>query len=120
MLAIPTKFTPNIVRNVVEPDKPGVYALGNDRNGFKVGYVGRSDACLQSRLANHNYLYHFDYFIFKYAENVKDAFYFECHFWHASQDKQITNLIHPASPKNSRLKCPYCSFANGISKLFAM
>lgn len=120
MLAIPMKFTPSVIRAIVLPDKPGVYALGNDENGFKVGYVGRSDYCLQNRLATHNHLYSFDYFIFKYASCVEEAFELECRFWHASKEKKITNQIHPASPTNSGLRCPYCSFAEHMIKMFAV
>ena len=123
MLAIPRKFTPEIVKSVVsQPNRTGVYILGNNVNGFKVGYVGRSDNCLQSRLINHNHLDNFDYFIFKYTRNVNDAFLQECQYWHASSDADahLANVIHPASPKKSGLKCPYCQFAIDITKVFAM
>ncbi|PGQ49745.1 hypothetical protein COA20_05330 [Bacillus thuringiensis] len=79
MLAISRKFTPEIVKSVVShPNRTGVFILGNNVNGFKVGYVGSSDNCLQLRLINHNHLYSFDYFIFNYTYNIKDAFFQEC------------------------------------------
>lgn len=121
MLAIPRKFTPEIVKGVVsQTNRTGVYILGNNVNGFKVGYVGRSDNCLQSRLINHNHLYNFDYFIFKYTRDIRDAFFQECQYWHTSFDAHLANVIHPASPKKSGLKCPYCQFASDITKVFAM
>lgn len=120
MLAIPRKFTPVVIKDVVKPNEPGVYALGHDDNGFKIGYVGRSDQCLQSRLATHNHLYQFDYFIFKYASSIYEAYYYECQFWHACNDTEIANIIHPASPSNSALSCPYCNFAKNMSKLFVI
>lgn len=120
MFALPRKFTPEIVKSVVsQPNRTGVYVLGNDLNGFKVGYVGRSDRCLRTRLISHNHLYNYDYFIFKYTRNIKDAYLHECQYWHVSQDNHLANVIHPASPKNSGLKCPYCGFANDITRMFA-
>jgi hypothetical protein len=121
MLAIPRNFTPDIVKRVVsQPNRIGVYILDNNVNGFKVGYVGRSDICLQSRLISHNHLYNFDYFIYRYTLNIKDAFLQECQYWHASHDVHLVNIMHPASPKHSGLKCPYCKFANEITKVFAI
>jgi GIY-YIG catalytic domain len=120
MLAVPRIFTPESVRGIIKENKPGVYALGNDANGFVVGYVGRSDSCLQTRLSTHNHLYRFDYFIFKYALSINEAFKLECEYWHASKEKQIANLIHPASPSNSGMKCPYCDFAAQMNKFFAV
>jgi hypothetical protein len=54
---LPRRFTPEVVRLVVEPGWPGAYALGRSREDqFEIGYVGRSNTCLQNRLVTHNYL----------------------------------------------------------------
>lgn len=116
-LATPYRLTPSVVRAEVEPGRVGAYALGNDRGGFKVGYVGRSDACLQTRLAYHNHAQHFDYFVFRYATNDIEAFYLECEFWHYCHKLRIRNSIHPASPQGSGLRCPFCSFATQIGDM---
>jgi len=63
----------------MEPGRPGAYALGYSREGqFEIGYVDRSDTCLQSRLVTDNYLWRFDYFIFQQAKNEYEAYALEC------------------------------------------
>ena len=117
--AIPRLLLPHIVRDVVVPGKPGTYVLGNDKNGFVPGYIGRSETCLQTRLATHNKLYEFDYFLFRYAENTVDAFFQECEFWHACQELVMSNRIHPAAPHGSCLECPFCHFARNVGLMLA-
>jgi len=115
---LPRRFTPEVVRLVVEPGRPGAYALGHSRVGqFEIGYVGRSDTCLQNRLVTHNYLWRFDYFIFQQAADEYEAYALECEFWHSFKD-QVRNLIHPASPQGSGLGCQYCGFASSIVRLY--
>jgi len=115
---LPRRFTPEVVRLVVEPGRPGAYALGHSQEGqFEIGYVGRSDTCLQSRLVTHNHLWRFDYFIFLKAADEYEAYALECEFWHSFQD-QVRNLIHPASPQGSGLGCQYCGFASSIARLY--
>jgi len=110
--AVPLRFTPEVVRRAVELGRPGVYILGSDINGFVGGYVGRSDTCLRNRLATHNHLYKFDYFIFRYAANVSQAFRLECQYWHTYEHgMEVSNCIHPAAPHGSGSCCPYCEFA---------
>ncbi|MBD2211535.1 hypothetical protein H6G27_16925 [Nostoc linckia FACHB-104] len=110
---------PEVIRTDVEPCRPGVYVLGNECSGFMAHYIGRSDKCLQTRLLNHNYLYQFSYFIFRYASNPREAFYLECQLWHYYADlKHMYNKIHPASPADSAEKCPYCQFSEAMVTLF--
>jgi hypothetical protein len=117
-LATPYLWLPKVVRSEVEAERPGSYVLGNDQDGFEVGYVGRSDTCLRSRLLTHNRLYEFEYFLFRYASTPLDAFYQECEFWHACHDHNLTNAIHPAAPQGSRIGCPYCDFGNAMARMF--
>lgn len=118
MLLLPRRFTPEVVRLVVVPRRPGAYALGHNGEGrFEVGYIGRSDTCLQRRLASHNHMWRFEYFIFWHADNEYQAYALECEFWHSFKD-QVGNLIHPASPAGSRLVCNYCRFASSIEHFY--
>lgn len=110
-------FLPEVIRLVVKKGKAGVYALGDVVDDeFSVGYVGRSDTCLQTRLLSHNYLYDFSYFYFQYVETPAEAYAQEAGLWHACVDYgiPIRNRIHPDSPVNAHLKCPYCQSAEII------
>lgn len=111
----PILFLPQIVRAVVAEGRAGAYVLGSGSD-FKVGYVGRSDTCIQHRLATHNYLYRFDYFIFRYAASIEEAYLFECEAFHALDQNggTILNKYHPAAPHSSSMSCPYCDFAADI------
>lgn len=117
-LYTPYVFIPSVVREVVEPDQCGVYILGIDEDGFAGMYVGRSDNCIQKRLLTHNYLYTFDYFIFRYAETQEDAFGLECQLWHVYEEGlNLDNCIHPASPPHSGYICPYCHFSKHVTNI---
>lgn len=115
----PRLFLPEIVRSHVKPRRPGVYMIGNNEKGFDIKYIGRSDKCLQNRLATHNLLYKYDYFVFRYAKDPAHAYQLECQLWHSLPDRELRNAIHPASPKNSQLECPYCHFVWHINRILA-
>lgn len=115
-------YLPEVVRQVVAPGKSGVYMLGDMiENEFQIRYVGRSDSCLQTRLLNHNHLYKFSYFYFLYTDSPKEAFRLEAKWWHACVDFDIPiiNKIHPDSPGNAGLVCPYCQFAQSVKQSIA-
>ncbi len=110
-------FLPEVIRSCIEPMKPGVYMLGDVMDGkFVVGYVGRSDICLQKRLLTHNHLYEFSYFFFEYTQTSEEAYIKEAELWHNCVDYKIpiANKIHPDSPGNAHLQCPYCQMARSI------
>lgn len=112
-------FLPEVIRVVVGKGKAGAYALGDVVDGkFYVGYVGRSDTCLRTRLLSHNYLYDFSYFCFQCAKTPSEAFAQEAGLWHACVDYgiPIRNRIHPDSPVNAHMKCPYCQSAKIIKQ----
>jgi hypothetical protein len=114
-LWVPRLFLPSVIRLVVAPGQPGAYALGNDRHGFVAGYVGRSDTCLRSRLANHNHLYAFEYFVFRYSDGPEEAFAAECELYHVYRQLGVPlrNQVHPALPATSAdRRCPYCGFVS--------
>lgn len=119
LVATPQLFVPQVIRKVVKADCPGVYVLGNDKNGLDYGYVGRSDTCLRSRLLTHNHLYEYEYFIFTYAKNAQEAFWLESQWWHNCRGSGVSNLIHPASPSGTGLECPYCHFASHVKNALA-
>ena len=121
MLTTPYRFMPGVVREVVEPGRPGSYLLGYDDGGFRAGYAGRSDACLRNRLATHNHLYDYDYFIFRYARDEMEAYRQECESWHLleAEGGDVANRIHPAAPAGSGACCPYCEFGQHMDYLLA-
>jgi len=118
--AIPVAFLPPNIRKVVKGDKAGVYILGNEENGeFVPKYVGRSDYSIRHRLLTHNYMYNYEYFVFKYVRNTKEAFLTEAKWWHdcLNNELKIDNKIHPDSPNGIYIECPYCAFAKDMNEL---
>lgn len=105
------RFEPYIVRAVVPPKTAGVYQLARyDGSRLIVGYVGRSDVCLQQRLATHNLLCSFDYFWFRSERNAYQAFLSEALLWHELKgEAALLNSLHPAVPEGWELPCPYCA-----------
>ena len=113
---------PEVIRIAVEPNRSGVYALGDvEGDAFRVGYVGRSDHCLWTRLLTHNLLYKFSYFYFQYTATCQEAYYLESKWWHQCLDFGVLlqNKIHPDSPVNTAVACPYCQFATSVEQSFA-
>ena len=114
MTATPFRMTPDVIRKEVAKGIPGVYVLGDIEDGrFNYKYVGRSDTCLQTRLLTHDYLYEYSYFVFAYVKDSKKAFELESKWWHDCRNNGIAlrNQIHPDSPSNQLLYCPYCQFS---------
>lgn len=112
-------FSPKVVRSVVSRRSPGAYALGTVANGFIAGYVGRSDRCLQDRLASHELLGMYDYFLFRVTSTPETAYFAECELWHACKDLRVPleNRVHPATPRGLPSICPYCDFARRAARL---
>lgn len=107
------------IEKVITEVKPGNYAFGNirkkdGRDTFYPKYIGRSDTDLKQEIINQGInnmidpktkLPVFDCFKFVYSKNADEAYKKECIDYHAFK-KQLTNQIHPAIPKNSKVKCP--------------
>ena len=88
--------------------EPGVYILYKTKTG-PPRYVGRSDGSLYERLKQHlNEPY--KYYRFKQCTTKKDAFEWECKYWHKFQDSIDNSEVnwgnHPARPKNTSYYCP--------------
>ncbi|PFD44779.1 hypothetical protein [Bacillus cereus] len=103
------KFTPWLIKLLIPKGYKGSYILYSKNKQTVVPiYVGRSDTDLQRRLLKHPYLnvaHFFEYYIFDSAEK---AFLSEAALYHCFQD-DLKNVIHPAVPTHSLLKCPFCN-----------
>lgn len=99
--------TPAVVRALVPPDRPGVYMLLRMDVPF---YVGRSDNCLQTRLAGHPLLSMATHVSWKTCTTPQAAYQLESAWFHVlGQSAQLTNQIHPARPVGQPNSCPFCS-----------
>jgi hypothetical protein len=97
---------------------PGVYLLL--RGGSPV-YVGRSDTCVQTRLASHPYIGVAEHFVWQPCRSVRHAFHLEPYWFHALQDMGgAGNLIHPARPAGKEEPCPFCPQHNDVSITYAV
>ncbi|MEX5268882.1 GIY-YIG nuclease family protein [Kocuria sabuli] len=97
------RFTPATVRALVPARICGTYLLLDGENPV---YVGRSDACLRTRLASHNHRSSATHVLWEPARSPKNAYLLEAHWFH-QHDLQL-NQIHPASPAGQSLSCPFC------------
>lgn len=113
-------YVPSVVRMLVPSGMPGVYLLGRvtaTDNSFVPRYIGRSDFNLRQRLANHEKLPLTTHFCFHPCESIEESFTRECFYWHALCDEPwLLNSIHPDSPSQTGLQCPYCSASHQFSK----
>ena len=100
----------NIDSNVTK-ESAGNYALGyrDDKQIFRVQYVGRSDSDVATELKT--YLSNgYKRFKYSYATSPKAAFEEECRNYHDfGGKKELDNERHPRRPDDSGWKCPYCS-----------
>ncbi len=97
------RMTPRTIRALIPVATPGTYLLLSGRVPV---YVGRSDRCLQTRLAAHNHLHTVSHVVWEPARDQWAAFCLEAWWWHQHKDSLI-NKIHPAVP-NGRGPCPFC------------
>ncbi len=97
------------INRYVRMGRIGNYALGYKEDDiFYVCYVGRSDTDLNVRLKEHiDENSDYEYFKFKYAETVADAYMTECRNFHDFPNENNKN--HPAKPEDYVGKCPVCS-----------
>lgn len=98
------RLTPWLVRALIPARRSGSYVL---YRASRPSYVGRSDACLRSRLILHAYAHRGEFFSFQTHHSVVHGFTVECAIYHVLR-RQLTNLIHPDSPDNLALRCPFC------------
>lgn len=106
------RLKPWFIRALIPSGLIGTYVLYvNDSLGYRPVYTGRSDTDLRRRLINHplmGHATHFDYDVFNSPEK---AFIVECAKYHISTDIYL-NQIHPATPANSNIKCPFCNLSS--------
>ncbi len=101
----------SVSAHVLTAGSPGNYALGRrDGDGtFIVQYVGRSDACVRTRLTQWCDGKHAA-FKYSYASSPKAAFERECINYHDfGGSNSLENAVHPDRPAGSGWRCPRCS-----------
>lgn len=94
------------INKVVAANKIGNYGLGspNKEGLLMVGYVGRSDGRLRSRLLDHAQSGKYSHFKFSYATSVTEAYHKECRNYHDFKPKG--NSCHPDQPDGVDCRCP--------------
>ncbi|MBB3182297.1 hypothetical protein FHW64_006739 [Variovorax sp. Sphag1AA] len=98
---------PSVVRAFVPPGWPGVYMLLRMEVPF---YVGRSDNCIQTRLARHPLLPIATYVAWRTRESPLQAYRLESAWFHILRlTGALSNQIHPARPAGCPDSCPFCS-----------
>jgi hypothetical protein len=84
----------------------GGYMLFRHGEAF---YVGRSDYCLQTRLAEHALLGDATHVCWHTCGSPQQAFRFESYWYDALKPTgSLWNLIHPAKPHGDPRSCPFC------------
>ena len=108
---------PAVIRALVTAGTPGVYLLLRD--GRPV-YIGRSDTCVQTRLASHPHLGLATHFVWHPCRGPLHAFHVESYWFHLLQDQGgAANLIHPARPAGHGEPCPFCHVAENVSMILS-
>lgn len=99
--------TPSVVRALVPPNKAGVYMLLRMDVPF---YVGRSDNCIQTRLAVHPLLSTATHVAWETCTTPLQAYRLESAWFHTLRlTVELANQIHPARPAGDPSSCPFCS-----------
>jgi hypothetical protein len=101
------RFRQRVIRAIVPIRTRGAYLLLSGENPL---YIGRSDHCVQSRLAGHPLLGIATHFLWEPCGSSVRAFCLEA-FWYHRLAGELGGLIliHPASPVGSGFGCPFCS-----------
>lgn len=103
-LAIPAD--PGWLRVLIPSSVIGSYLLlDNDRPI----YVGRSDTCLQVRLANHELLGSASHVIWEVCSSARQAFHMESFWYDRLKPGGLLNQVHPARPAGHLWPCPFCT-----------
>ena len=94
------------VRAFVPAATAGVYMLLRDARPF---YVGRSDSCVQRRLAGHALLELASHVTWEPCADPVQAFRMESAWFHELRPRQtLLNRNHPARPAGLVNECPFC------------
>lgn len=97
------RLRPSTIRALVPQNTCGTYLL---LRGEIPIYVGRSDACLRTRLACHNHRLRATHVLWEIARTPRCAYMLEAYWFH-HHDLEL-NQIHPASPAGQSIICPFC------------
>lgn len=98
---------PAVLRALLPADKPGVYMLLRMGVPF---YVGRSDTCIQTRVADHPLLATATHVAWGACATPLEAYRLESAWFHTLRlSSELTNKIHPAHPAGQSSSCPFCS-----------
>lgn len=95
---------PPAIRAFIPAATAGVYMLLRDGEAF---YVGRSDSCVQSRLAGHALLGQASHVAWEPCASPLHAYRLESALFHALAPA-LVNRIHPARPVGWVHQCPFC------------
>jgi hypothetical protein len=100
------RFDRAVVRATIPASIVGVYCLLVEAIPV---YIGRSDRCLLTRLAQHPLENIATHFIWEPSRERWAAFCLESYWWHRlSEFPDLENRIHPARPKGIDRRCPHC------------
>lgn len=97
-------FTRRTVDAFVPLGVVGVYLLLNVERPV---YIGRSDQCLRTRLRSHGHYASATHIVWNVCRTPIEAFLLESTWFHALGLDKL-NRIHPARPRYSAVRCPYC------------
>ncbi len=107
------RFDSNVVRAMLPAGVIGAYLLL--RRNAPV-YIGRSDHCLRSRLANHPMLGRATHVAWEPCRGPFQAFCLEAFWYHRILTlDQHKNLVHPARPAHDERGCPFCSGSETVT-----
>lgn len=107
-----------VVRATVPPNTAGAYLL---MKGTHPIYVGRSDRCVQTRLASHPLIGSATHFVWEACPTPWQAFSLEAAwFHHLSGRPGFLNKIHPARAPNLISACPFCCTQDGLALAVAL
>jgi len=105
----PFRLRKSVIDAEVESGKVGNFALGREEgHEFHVGYVGRADEDLRSKLKEHMEMDEdLTHFKFTYADSPKKAFHKQAEEYHEfGGGKKLKNPGHPKPPSGMKLRCP--------------
>jgi hypothetical protein len=95
-----------VVRSLIPRGVIGTYLLL--RYGTAI-YVGRSDACLRTRLEAHPLLNAATHFLWEPCRAPLQAYLLEAYWYHRLEaDPTALNQVHPARPAGFERPCPFC------------
>jgi hypothetical protein len=97
-------FTRTTVNALIPAGVVGVYLL---LAAERPVYIGRSDQCLRTRLRFHGHLGNATHVVWNVCRSPVEAFLLESAWFHWLGLRRL-NRIHPARPRDTAVRCPYC------------